>query len=636
MSFSCYNSSYVLSAAQIPAIMTKILRIFTSLLCLVLQVKSGSSPLRSLVNCPFPCLTCNNSGECLTCITNSHISGSTCVCDDGLWMGQTGCELCPVICQTCSDYNTCLSCKENASFTGSICVCSDKFFWSPPQCQACHETCLHCANSAASGCTTCSPTASLKGDGTCVCISNHFWDAVGKLCQSCDNTCATCKDTTVSGCLTCKDNMNMSSGQCICKQSFYWNEQAKQCLACDVSCATCSTDGKCATCPTNSERNAGNTCTCLLGFFAQASSCLACEKSCRTCSGSASGSCLTCVNPLILQGIAPNKCSCNDGTFLSSQTNICEACHPACKTCAGATVMSCQSCMDNAAVQSGKCTCNVGYFMNENECLACPSACTMCVSAIKCTVCAEHAKLTATQTCDCIGNSNWDAKTMKCNCANGYYFDNISQACITCIENCVKCTGPLNSDCQTCVGELTPSSSGCSCASGMMQSGNCVACHPSCTRCTGQTANECLTCKEGLRLDKRTCICPSGYFDINTSKCEKCGLGCGTCSDGAVTSCLTCYGPLTMNGKAPAECVCLDESAGCCDDTCKGQGRLPLCKKDCSPPDSPIEDWKLKVIIAVSCVAGFLLLVIIAFIVFRIARRFFRTPGGEKESSSRV
>jgi len=360
----------------------------------------------------------------------------------------------------------------------------------------------------------------------------------------------------------------------------------------DVSCATCASDGKCATCPIDSDRNPENTCTCRLGFFLQASACLFCDITCRTCSGSSPGSCLSCRGPLLMQGLSPNRCACNDGTFFSSQNNLCESCNPVCRTCQGATTMSCTSCLDNAIPDSGKCVCNVGYFMDGVKCLSCPSACSMCVSAIKCTKCTERANMLDTQICACNENSNWDAQTIKCSCANGYYYSTSLQNCSPCIANCVKCTGPLTSDCQSCIEELTPSALGCSCVSGMMKEGVCVACYPNCQTCTDQTPGSCLTCKPGLSLFEKTCVCPNDkYFNTNTSQCDSCTGGCQTCEDGGVTSCLTCQASLTLVANAPAACECVNEDSGCCNEDCTSNRNLPPCKQKCSPhtdPDPPL------------------------------------------------
>ena len=168
---------------------------------------------------------------------------------------------------------------------------------------------------------------------------------------------------------------------------------------------------------------------------------------------------------------------------------------------------------------------------------------------------------------------------MKCNCANGFYFSSVTLECSLCTANCIKCSGPLTNDCQTCLGELTPSAKGCTCASGIMLNGNCVACHPSCQTCSGQTENDCLTCKAGFKQVGRTCSCLSGYFNIATATCDTCARGCNTCLDAGSMSCLTCLASVTFSGTATGTCVCEDEDAGCCDKTCDEKGRLPLCKK---------------------------------------------------------
>ena len=85
--------------------------------------------------------------------------------------------------------------------------------------------------------------------------------------------------------------------------------------------------------------------------------------------------------------------------------------------------MSCLSCQTTAMFISNTCVCSDGYFIDQGQCLLCPSTCLFCTDAFTCTV--------------CFPNSHSQLDNGACLCMEGYR--GIPPLCQACGQNCVKC-----------------------------------------------------------------------------------------------------------------------------------------------------------------------------------------------------
>ena len=95
--------------------------------------------------------------------------------------------------------------------------------------------------------------------------------------------------------------------------------------------------------------------------------------------------------------------TCSDGKWRNQLTNLCVSCTAPCENCKS----------------EDKCTsCNEGFVINNNECLECPSHCTVC-------------SLPDTDVCD--------------TCETGF-FVNSAGGCTECIEGCSTCSDETTCD----------------------------------------------------------------------------------------------------------------------------------------------------------------------------------------------
>jgi len=122
--------------------------------------------------------------------------------------------------------------------------------------------------------------------------------------------------------------------------------------------------------------------------------------------------------------------------------------------------------------------------------------------------------------------------------------------CGLCAQGCLTCLDGGRSNCLTCLSSLT---------------------------LVGNAPAAC-TCQGYMIYDGRQCSCPIRHFSSGANQCDLCARGYLNCLDGGSDSYLTCMRSLKLAGTAPAACLCEDEDAGCCDNTCDGSGYLPLCE----------------------------------------------------------
>ena len=312
---------------------------------------------------------------------------------------------------------------------------------------------------------------------------------------------------------------------------------------CDVSCATYSWNDSCESCYGNATISNG-VCTCNLGYYQYifpgpstqfpCSECLPCLFECQTCSNS-------------------NECLiCNNGFYLSNDSENCTSCSLGCDNCADEN--TCFNCFS-------------GYFLNliNQECVTiCPNN-TIIVNSSTCVMCSNETFI-FNNTCysECPGNlfkndstcvtqcpiyTDSDEKTCISTCPDDkfLFYDNCSFECPpsligsnrTCVEQCPDGQIIVNRTCVCPTDAYTLNNTLCvsACPQYYYSSINntCLSCYSNCLTCNGPNPNECLSCPSGEYLNYDfTCIsaCPSYYFEnSNLNTCVKCQINCKICQN---------------------------------------------------------------------------------------------------------
>lgn len=192
------------------------------------------------------------------------------------------------------------------------------------------------------------------------------------------------------------------------------------------------------------------------------------------------------------------------------------------------------------------------------------------------------------------------------------YFDNAANSplssdvvCQPCSPECLSCTGPANTNCQSCGssfvtadpnGPITQCLTSCAEAA---DSNSCLSCHEQCSGCRGPSNQQCIECQfDSVALNgARTCVplCENGQYLARVSdssaehECRMCHEQCLNCTGPENTECLQCR---RANSTVSGTTTCLEncpantfesDTGLCrpCHMQCSGGCRGPS-SRDCS------------------------------------------------------
>lgn len=277
----------------------------------------------------------------------------------------------------------------------------------------------------------------------------------------------------------------------------------------------------------------------------------------------------------------PGQCSsCQEGYYLTSNTNVCMPCAEFCKTCSSPT--SCLSCNSeyyylstsnlcviyNCASMSGQqCTlCSTGFYSANNgmKCLACTSPCSECTgSPTTCNTCIEGFTLQGSK---CYIPQCAEVENSRCKrCNPGYFPGPGTSGCLRCSANCATCSG-ASTNCQSCPQGMgldtssrkcvvyhcrTMSGNMCTqCDGGYYADGKgtaclpcsslCATCHASSDRCTScnssyvlSSDSACVVAHCIVQSEGACRTCDNGYYRSSPLSCRACSVECAQCSGGA-------------------------------------------------------------------------------------------------------
>ena len=336
-------------------------------------------------------------------------------------------------------------------------------------------------------------------------------------CADIDPNCQSCGFDPITGireCLACADNRIVENGKCKCKVGFYEKGDGT-CAKCGEGCALCQVidnDLKCFECALNAQvQNDDGTCTCppstIIAEGAGTLFCKACSNKCNDCMNTFDF-CTSCNPPATLMP-STGECMCPDGTY-SSSSGECTQCMMSCESCTSAT--NCDKCAPLHVFDGTKCTLNCprGTFKDGSECKACAEGCDDCMNGFTCIACQSGFKIYLG---GCLAA-----------CPAGTFALGGGDTCFACVSPCKTCSGPSNSECDSCVDGFVYFNRECrtDCIEGTyFADGSCLACSNRCKTCTG-ISTQCTSCFDRQFLYKGNCFneCPAAIVnDICTDKC---------------------------------------------------------------------------------------------------------------------
>ncbi|KAL4473928.1 hypothetical protein ABPG74_022792 [Tetrahymena malaccensis] len=549
--------------------------------------------------CPTPCLECNSSGNCLSCLDgyvylkdkfqcllncptnnyyldqstktclNCHFSCLSCTgptqydcinCIDEMYYDNSLniCNFCDGLCQTCraSTNYDCIQCSQDVALfqpNPDIKICTVScdeypgyFFqqYTDQQslqlistCSKCSENCLSCFESQ-NGCYQCS-------DGY---FLNQNYE-----CDPCDDSCLTCYSYQQNNCLSCSQPLVLFNNLCVqnCPLKYYINtlpNNTQECVACPSQCITCISQQNCS--------------TCAYGYYKSDKQCLKCTNNCEICYGVSGLYCQKCQQSYFLQNsLCVKQCQIVDnvGYYMDLASRTCMQCDQQCLQCLNPLSTGCTSCRD-------------GYYLLSGTCQSCPS------NSLQCYYDNKQKQILSIQCAIPYFLFNGYCKE---SCPISFYQDFASNTCKLCDRACSKCTGPLNNQCQLCYdGYFYAGQNTClPCQLGNgIGSYDCISClsFNYCLKCqtlinfNGMCISQCLQnyyFNQQLKicsrcnypcvncLDNSTCTsCMDGYYLLG-NQCIKCDVKCLTCNGGTDQDCLLCNQPFMPQQIGKMDCV---------------------------------------------------------------------------------
>ena len=390
--------------------------------------------------------------NCATC----QRGGQCKICEPGYYVGagtNGKCVACIDNCATCRDGESCTSCEEgyNYDINEFACMVSGD----------CLADICDCRSDTNNGCTC------LENEGTAKlgCCNSD--------CGVCSDLCATYNNepcTDFDNCEYCFEQTYCME----CSEGYYQPDYHGDCVAlpdgwdlelcglsmlnnkqCDCECG--GYDAECDEYPADG---------CDDGEYC------ASDATCTACTACSLAGCAHCSNG---EGHVEGTClECTDGHY-QDDSGSCNDCNlDGCATClAAGDEFTCKECTD-------------GYYMNSNDLCA---ACTI----TECAVC------------------NLEGACEECN--DGFSLS--SGECTGCPQNCLDCTGDVDS-CKRCADGYEVLTDG------------------SCGQLENDCGDNCLVC--GAQGICKQCL--NSYYRNSNSVCTSCMDNCGACNSG--TTCNDC------------------------------------------------------------------------------------------------
>ncbi|CAG9822494.1 unnamed protein product, partial [Phaedon cochleariae] len=332
---------------------------------------------------PAKCVACRYKRMDRTCV-------STCP-PRSYSDSQEVCQPCHEACETCTgpDQKSCTTCSPGhvRVIDLDICLqqCPEGYYenFLEKTCIPCQTNCAGCQDRP-DRCTSCDHHLLLYQNKCLASCPMHTYETDDYSCGSCQETCETCSGANSSQCVSCPTGRFWREGRCVteCPAHHYADTQQKECVECPPGCGECNKT-TCTTCLDDWKVNAKGRCVskdsqrCDVDQYYDSGNCKPCHSTCGSCDGPTEGACISCANPLMLQG---TKCvgRCDKGFYNERDTQQCEPCLHACARCHGKS--NCTECKVGLQLQSGECrtACSAGFYSDKGVCLRCYMSCKTC------------------------------------------------------------------------------------------------------------------------------------------------------------------------------------------------------------------------------------------------------------------
>ena len=191
------------------------------------------------VRCSSGCSVCPKSSVCTICFPDYYLrTDKLCytACLDRTFPNRKTwtCDPCPYDCLTCDASFNCLNCSQNQDHrvlnsTTNRCIPIDGFFDTlVPVSEPCHSSCFKCFSLA--NCSQCNIGFFLRNDSMCytTCLERQFASSLTLACEPCPPSAYDCWTCDRSGkCLTCSHSdhriLDNTTQKCIPVQGYYEN-----------------------------------------------------------------------------------------------------------------------------------------------------------------------------------------------------------------------------------------------------------------------------------------------------------------------------------------------------------------------------------------------------------------------------
>jgi hypothetical protein len=561
---------------------------------------------RRCLECPYLAESCAGPETAIVCKEFTKVDITPCECEDGYFEWENKCIPCEDnLCKVC-DGGVCSQCNNNAEKDlNGICQCKLGYHDKDESgsCEECDSLCREC--DPEEGCAKCKLNATLENDD-CSC-DNGYWEFQGQ-CIAFDPLC---DEFGLEGCTSCTEHAGDDPTNCVCERGYYENRSI--CSACEKLCASCTGIGQCDTCVEYATGGGVYPCECPNNYKVVNNSCVECpsgmvrnpkqEDECvcpankylsgaDTCSdcpdltekevGNSDCACVSggvTRDPSLDPNTTPCRCpdlqyfkddicidipagckrstknhavlEAKDTYFKDPNSDTCIPCGALCKTCVDST--NCLSCIDDdsMALENGACSCDAGFYEEENTCKACKGLCGTCSASDICETCKQ-------------GSNNLENVAI-CECNTGLNINTPGDGCInpSCPNLCTTCDEDPDI-CSVCTTNATADNEGvCLCNPEHYESGtSCLRCQNLCSEC--DDGNSCRACKAYASKNLNgTCECYPTFLTIinssgNLCKCADTHRLVASDHEETNPTCAECGPRMRHNPDDITECICKD------------------------------------------------------------------------------
>ncbi len=333
-----------------------------------------------------------------------------------------------------------------------------------------------------------------------------------------------------------------------CRPGYLSNPSPPACSACPSYCTLCNSASACVRCNhgyllSASKSSCGT--TCATGTYVDSGQCKTCPTGCSVCS--AASQCTSCSSGYYLASTAGGHVCVTDCPYGFNEWS--GTCY--CPNVCGGACTDCEEIGPWDDLYYVCVSCLPLYYIQSNNCYACPAGCQQCSSG-GCQLCLAdyvmYYDIGGAMICarSCPGDAYFTASATV---LSSY----TRSQCFSCMSNCDFCGS--STQCASCKAgyylfDKSDGTQSCvsACGDGYYKDENnvCHSCLAHCKTCT--IDSKCSVCNSGFHRKSRydyeldSCVadCAPKYFAMDSSKCKECDFRCFVCAGPSNTECQSC------------------------------------------------------------------------------------------------